>query len=111
MTFIVSEGGVVYQKDLGRKTDVLAKPASDSVSLASLVLNEKSVLTPDARCTSASRDPEVSKRVFQFLAGRLSAWKRIFCPMLNREIGPASQDVLRHARVGDGTTGEYRRIA
>jgi hypothetical protein len=25
MTFIVSEDGVVYQKDLGRKTDVLAK--------------------------------------------------------------------------------------
>ena len=26
MTFIVSEDGVVYQKDLGKKTDVLAKP-------------------------------------------------------------------------------------
>jgi hypothetical protein len=25
MTFIVNEDGVVYQKDLGRKTDVLAK--------------------------------------------------------------------------------------
>jgi hypothetical protein len=25
MTFIVSEDGVVYQKDLGKKTDVLAK--------------------------------------------------------------------------------------
>jgi hypothetical protein len=25
MTFIVNEDGVVYQKDLGKKTDVLAK--------------------------------------------------------------------------------------
>ena len=25
MTFVVSEDGVVYQKDLGRKTEVLAK--------------------------------------------------------------------------------------
>ena len=25
MTFIVNEDGVVYEKDLGRKTDVLAK--------------------------------------------------------------------------------------
>ena len=25
MTFIVNEDGVVYQKDLGRKTDALAK--------------------------------------------------------------------------------------
>ncbi len=29
MTFIVSEDGVVYQKDLGKKTDVLAKAMSE----------------------------------------------------------------------------------
>jgi hypothetical protein len=29
MTFIVNEDGIVYQKDLGQKTDVLAKAMRD----------------------------------------------------------------------------------
>jgi len=29
MTFIVTEDGVVYQKDLGRQTDVLAKAMTE----------------------------------------------------------------------------------